>query len=342
MRALALLMIAGCIDQPNPPLIPTSCSSINYYESNFNNQLDMLFVIDDSQAMTPYQAALEANAPVFINILHSLPLAPSLHLAAARASDGSLVDPVPCGASPGATFLIASNAWTVQNFTGDLAQVFTCMTRVGTTGGHQQVMASGLTALANNPGFLRTGSFLGLVIIAASDDGSPDEPASYISQFQQLEAVPNHIYAAAVAHQPSARLQSFIDAFGSLGTIVSIDQQSWADAFAVFARNIGAFIGPQCIDGVLIQPANCSFTIVQNIGTAQQRELLALPTCNPNGQSGACGALLPDTVYCQSSGTRYLVCWNGFDPLAARPCPDGSNVPPDNATAVVECAVQCR
>ena len=343
MRALALLMLAGCIDQPNPPLIPTSCTSINYFESNLNFDMDMLFVIDDSAAMTPYQAALATNAPVFMNILNSLPTPPSLHLAVARASDGRLVDPVPCGARAGSTFLTWSHSGIVQNFTGNLPDVFTCMTRVGTSGGHQQVLASGLVAAMRTTGFLRGDAYFDLVLISATDDGSSDEPGNYYLDFEQLKSLQNHVIVSAITHQPAPRLTSFIEDFGSLGEITSIDLDSWACAFSVFANLIGRDLGRQCIDGVPLQPISCTFDVVQNIGTASQTQAATLPTCNPGGQpSGACAALIHDP-YCDLSQTRIAICWNGFDPsMPSSPCPDGPNDPPAGSTVSIECAVECH
>src|SRR5262249_16905815 len=98
MRALALLAIVGCMEAAQPAAPgPQSCSFRGFYDMGVNAKLDILFVIDDSSAMAPYQAALEENAPIFMNVLMSLPYAPNVRIAVARASDGSFVDPAPCG-----------------------------------------------------------------------------------------------------------------------------------------------------------------------------------------------------------------------------------------------------
>ena len=340
MRALAFLMLVGCIDQPNPPLIPTSCASSNFFEIAMNNRLDLLFVIDDSSAMSGYQAALEANAPVFMNILESLPFSPDLHLAVARGSDGAIADARMCGATD--VFLKWSHHGIVQNFSGTLQEAFACITRVGTSGSVQHVLTSTMQGLLNAPGFSRYEAYLGLIVISAQDDASSDNPDAWIEALRQFKTLPNHIIASAITHLPSARLQRFIDAFGNLGTIVSIDQASWASAFQVIASPIGAFIGPLCLEGVLLQPANCTFTLVRNIGTPMQSELGALPLCDPNGQTtGACGGLVPYQD-CYPSQTKIVICWNGFDPSTpSNPCPDGVNDPPNDTTVAIECAVKC-
>ena len=343
MRALAVLLIVGCMDEPNPPLIPTSCASRNFFESNIGYRLDILFVIDDSHPMSSYQSALAANAQVFINILQSLSPLPDLHLAVARGSGGSLVDPVGCGALAGSTFLAWSHSGIVQNFSGTLADAFTCMTRVGTGGARQQVLGSGVTALSQTAGFVRDNAVLCVILIAAQDDGSPDEPTNYFLAFQRLKSAPRQVLASAITQPSAPRLQSFIDAFQSLGTMVSIDQQSWANAFAIIANRIGAQLGRQCIDGVPLQPISCTFDVVQNIGTDSQTQAGTLPTCNPAGQpSGACAALIHDS-YCELSQTRIAICWNGFDPsMPSNPCPDGPDDPPTGSTVSIDCAVECH
>ena len=342
MRAFALLLVVACTDDMIQSNLPTSCAWRNYFELEYHHDLDMLFVIDDSPAMSTYQAALEANAPVFMNVLESLPAPPDLHLAVARASDGGLVDPVPCGAEAGATFLTWSHQGAVQNFTGTLPDVFTCMTRVGTSGGRQQVLASGLSALERRSGFLRVDAYLAAILITATDDGSTDEPINYFLEFGQLESVPNHVVTSAITHVPAQRLQAFLEPFGNLGTMVSIDQQSWVDAFSVFARNPGGQLGAMCLGGMLVQPPNCTFTLIQNIGTPAQQQIGTLPMCDPNGQaSGACVGLVPDSVHCLSQ-TRIVFCWNGFDPTSGIPCPNGPNDPPGSATVVIDCAVECQ
>jgi hypothetical protein len=102
---------------------------------------------------------------------------------------------------------------------------------------------------------------------------------------------------------------------------------------------------PPVAAGSYVDPKTvwCTVEDVQFLGTPQQKQLRALPPCNPDGEpSGvACWALLGDpTCTCQGApdcpGARMLICRNGFRPQdVARPCPQGTVE--DEVTAVVRC-----
>jgi hypothetical protein len=341
MRALAVLAVVGCFESGEPaPFVGPSCSLQNYWFIDVFNDLDVLFVIDDSPAMAPYQQSLEANAPVFIDILQAVPTHLNLSVAVARASDGSFVDPVPCGAQAGSHFLWDYNGDTIRNFTGTLRDVFACLTRVGSNGSSQQVLASASQTLPAHPDFLRDGAFLLVVLISAQDDGSPADPLTYANALNALTWSPNHVIPAAITRIPSSRLQSFVDSYGSIGKIISIDQSSWADALGVVSNSVGRRLGRLCLDGVLVQPPSCTVTRLQYAGTPMQQEIGTMPPCNPQGQAtGICAALIPDAA-CPVSGTKVALCYDGFDPNDWSRCYSSSS---DiyGETVTVECAVEC-
>lgn len=183
--------------QPNPPGLPRTS---HYVASNRN--VDLLFLIDDSSSMRLSQDNLMRNFPVLMNTLQNLPGGmPNVHIGVVSsdmgAGDGSVAG---CdaqggkqgifqytarGACPstglaaGATFI--SDIGGVRNYTGNLADVFTCIAAIGESGcgfEHQfaavtrALGADGRAAPAENQGFLRADAYLAIVMITDEDDCS--------------------------------------------------------------------------------------------------------------------------------------------------------------------------
>ena len=169
--------------------------------------VDILFVIDDSSFTTRMQDNLLRNFPTFLTRLLDPPGLPSLHLAVIStdlgAGDGSVAG---CdatggkngifqytargtcptsGLDPGATFI--SDIDGVRNYSGNLADVFSCIAALGESGcGFEHQLAAitralgadGRAAPAENQGFLRPDAFLVIVVVSDEDDCSapPDSP----------------------------------------------------------------------------------------------------------------------------------------------------------------------
>src|SRR5262249_33770106 len=442
------------------------------FAQNLGNNVDILFLVDDSSSMTTVQQNVAANFPVFINILTSLPTRPNMHIAVTTSSmgAGAFTSSVPgCMAPDLGNFVYQIRAATdpacqtnrlntnehffqdlnnggTKNYSGDLATAFGCVAQVGASGcGFEHQMAAVRAALgdpmmnlptpAGNANFLRPDAYLAIIWITNEDDcsappdselfdpnqnaltdplgplasfrctefgilcngqkpprqaagplmgcSSNDALASsdpkhslvpiqfYIDYSKRVKPVPNHIIGAAIvanvdpfsvvidqqtgfpslAHScsssngtfgdPAVRIKQVIDSFGALGTITSICQNSYADAFGVIANLIGRQLGRQCVDGVLAKapaftdPVNvpagsvvdpntvsCTVDDVQYIGTPMQKTLRTIQPCNPMGQSsGACWALVGDGM-CNVSGAKVVVCRNGFAPSnLMMPCP---------------------
>src|SRR5262245_30025985 len=88
---IGLVILWACNDRKlqTPTPAPTG-TSVNYSEQNVNNDIDILFVIDNSQSMTPEQQLLVANFPVFINVLKTLPAGlPNVHIAVTTSDMGA-------------------------------------------------------------------------------------------------------------------------------------------------------------------------------------------------------------------------------------------------------------
>jgi hypothetical protein len=183
-----------------PNITPTATLTTNFTQK-INNELDILFMIDNSSSMTEMQQKLYDQLPVFMNKLTSLPNPPSLHVAVVssdmgapgdsttsimctKAGDQGQFQSMPrgnCGATTikaGDTFI--SNADGVSNYTDPIQNVFQCIALLGDKGcGFENQLASIDRALggdgqqpSTNANFLRPEAYLGIVILTNEDDCS--------------------------------------------------------------------------------------------------------------------------------------------------------------------------
>jgi hypothetical protein len=161
-----------------------------------HNDVDLLFVVDDTRAVGPKQEALLAGFPALVAALRAAPGGlPNLRVGVVSSNMGAfgsrlaecdhsdrglLQGPVPgCAAAPQGRFLVSLDGGSRSNFAGDPADAFACLVRaLGTEGcGFEQPLAAARRALdmdqpLENEGFLRPGALLGLVVVSGEDDCS--------------------------------------------------------------------------------------------------------------------------------------------------------------------------
>jgi hypothetical protein len=177
-------------------------------------KFDLLFMVDNSSSMEKSQANLQANLPRFMDVLKGLPGGlPDVHIAVISSDmgAGNASGDIPnCNASdngifhsnvavrsgctstglmPGATFIASTGGQNpVNNFTGDITQVFQCIAPLGAAGcGYEHQLASVVRALgadgfavpAQNQDFLRPDANLGIVLLTNEDDCSSPDPDFY-------------------------------------------------------------------------------------------------------------------------------------------------------------------
>jgi hypothetical protein len=198
----------------------------NTFKATINRQVDILFMIDNSQSMQPLQDKLLANFPVFMNYLKNIPTGdgtgavalPDVHIAVVSSDAGpgkydlpdihcryqgdqGLFQTAPRGActtsplNPGQTFLAASNNQAQTNYTGDITDAFTCIAALGEGGcGFESQLKSPRWALdpdnvpPGNEGFLRPDAYLAVVLITNEDDCSVQDDSDLIDPSSQTMA----------------------------------------------------------------------------------------------------------------------------------------------------------
>ncbi len=159
------------------------------------NNLDLLFMIDDSSSMTSMQQKLLAQIPSFMQVLQGLPGGlPNVHIAVVSSDMGAVGDStssIGCTAqgdsgefqyapqgtcttttlTMGGTFI--SDVGGQANFTDPIDKVFQCIGLLGSRGcGFEQPLASVVRALgadgtpppSANSDFMRPDAYLGIVL----------------------------------------------------------------------------------------------------------------------------------------------------------------------------------
>jgi hypothetical protein len=183
------------------------------------DKLDLIFVVDDSSSMTPNQDALIANFPRFMDLLSNIEGGlPSVHIGVISTDVGA--DPTPLGepfVAPNCEgdghdgrFIVGaqdsgcagiSGRWIEdvrrsdgtreRNYDGDLADVFTCMASLGTTGCGLEMPFEALRRALEHPdnqAFFRDDAHLVVIFLTDEDDCSAhdlrmfgDDPRSPLS-----------------------------------------------------------------------------------------------------------------------------------------------------------------
>ena len=184
-----------------------------------SSKVDLLFVIDDSVGMSPWQAKLRASLPGFMQLLAQIPGGlPSLHVGVVSTSlgagiygnvpgcspgtignlNGALQHPASCSAlGPNEHFVKSIGG--VNNFTSNIGDVVACLTNIGSNGcGFEHPFEATRLALqrGNNPvdpdngGFLRPDAFLAIVMLTNEDDCSVPSDSMLFDPNQQTLADP--------------------------------------------------------------------------------------------------------------------------------------------------------
>jgi len=205
MRWITVLCVfAGCYEAPVGDVVTTVSEVTDYsFLASARDQVDLLFLIDDSRSMAPKQEELKRRFPELIRKLEELGAAgkkASYHIGvvtsdltagtvcpAAGRKNGALIDIGDAARGSGGCLPLADGAKFIRydqrdganNLPGgqDLATTFGCMASVGTSGcGFEQSLEAVYRALhdppAGNAGFLRDDAILAVVFVTDEDDCS--------------------------------------------------------------------------------------------------------------------------------------------------------------------------
>ena len=203
--SLGALFVGACISPPvEAPKTTVEQQTDVSTEQNLKDQVDLLFMIDDSGSMAPKQQRLRDTFPQLISVLDTFgkDTPASYHIGVITSDIGA--PGITCGANRGGKLQAKGAA--AMNCSGptsgnfliydqknhandnipagqDLPKTFTCMASVGEKGcGFEMQLEATYRALHDaipeNQGFLRPGAILAIVFVTDEDDCSVDNGAS--------------------------------------------------------------------------------------------------------------------------------------------------------------------
>lgn len=177
---ISMFMMAGCGQgSPSFSVLPTG-DTFKQSAASFNNQLDILWVVDNSGSMGPLQTNLVSNFNSFISNFQTQGYDFRM---AVTTSDAYKADPTLNGYSSSNSGLAKfsdgtnpfTNVFVIIPSTPNLASTFVTNATTGSNGsGDERVFSSFRTALNSslNPSFLRSTSFFSIIILSDEDDFS--------------------------------------------------------------------------------------------------------------------------------------------------------------------------
>ncbi len=180
-------MAAGCgKNSPSFSTLPTG-QSFKQSKSTFNNQLDILWVVDDSGSMGPYQTNLTSNFNSFISTFATKGYDFKISVTDTQAYLGDTTLSGYNNANAGFDKFrdgISSHSgiFTILPTTPNFQNVFVNNASLGANqSGDERAFSSIRTALNSplNSGFLRPQSFLAVIILSDEDDFSGNGRAQY-------------------------------------------------------------------------------------------------------------------------------------------------------------------
>ena len=204
MRTLAFtLLLAACSTEATVGKTDPIYTQVALLPTSPGQDVDLLFVLDDSVGSEAMQSTLQGAFPDFLQTLGALPSGmPDLHIGVISTDLGTqgALDPTwgpSIGAGPGlcaeegkAGNLLGSTSVTGSfisdldagdgtrstNYTGTLTEAFTSISSLGGDGcGIEQPLQAAVRALGNNPanaGFLRDDANLAVILLTNEDDCS--------------------------------------------------------------------------------------------------------------------------------------------------------------------------
>lgn len=196
--AMSLTVLNGCGQGASSySTLPVS-QSFSQSVTQVNNKVDVLWVVDNSSSMTPFQQNLVANFNQFISNFQSkgydfqiAVTSTDAYLAAANYLNNSNLSRFKDGAPTS-----HSGVYVINSSTPNLVNTFVNNASLGQTGdGDERAFQSIKETLNNslNAGFLRSDAFLAVIILSDEDDFS--DPTRPEASWSVSGGIPDHDYS---------------------------------------------------------------------------------------------------------------------------------------------------
>jgi hypothetical protein len=285
---VSLLLIVGCTSQA--PDQPPVGSHVETYEfpGMTPPKLDLLFVVDDTAAMTPYlartQAMLRETAAVWPDRMwYGLP---DFHVAVATESGQLGVAQSVHGDFIDDEHVPDLSLRRVTNYDGDLGDAVAALGTVGTGGTVNQPFAAMKAAIESTPGFLRNDALLAIVIVSATDDASTAAPADVAAWAKGLKLDPNMVVVIGAFPANAPRLTELVAQFPNRSASVAIDASDYTPAVDLLRQTYVTDLVATCIDEPMdVDPVtpgpqyDCTVELVSETGVTEVEPPCPGPRC---------------------------------------------------------------
>jgi hypothetical protein len=320
------------------------------FTQTVNNDIDIVFMIDNSGSMKEEQDNLRRNFPAFTRVLKGLPQGlPNVHIAvvssdlgagalggiplcAGEGDDGRFQSAARGGNCSGPRGSYISAVGAAHNFDGDIDEVFACIAPLGTSGcGFEHQLESVRRALdpermpAENRDFLRDEAVLAIVLMTDEDDCSAPDNTSLFDPMQTLLTDPlgpptnyrcNQLGHLCGGRPPGLTAATNLQDCHSAedGRLIKISEL--VAFFKGLKANpndviVAAITGPATPYSVTTMPHRRS--------TGVQNEPEIVPSCASANGSAAPAVRIHDFVTAfGDNGTFLSICADDFSPVMAR------------------------
>ena len=394
MSVLAGILLAGCPDRSISKVEPQQQGALTK-KIPLSADIDILFVIDNSASTSDKQTVFASNFPQFVAALDAFPSGrPNLHIGVVTSTvdigvqgfgpgcpspapndNGLLVNAprvlatCPNGASPPTGRFISdikNGTGRMVNYTGALADSFSCIAQVGATGcGFEAQLEAMKRALdgsrPENAGFIRNGAFLAIIFLTDEDDASVKDTAIFglgsgAAGPGDFRAQPLYAYKCDTAISASGP--------GSYTNCVP-RTDSYLQPTSYYFQFLASVKDPAQIVVAMImgdpKPAGTNGVNIQTgmISSPFSQSLALLPSCtatiNGNGTIGRPGVRLADFLsnFGANRGKFYTICQSDYSQAlkdigntlfnAISPCLEGavdiSDSDPNNPGPQLQCTV---
>jgi hypothetical protein len=297
------VFVVGCGLSPRIEVPPAEGGGIASYvdykdipASEWRHPIDLVFVIDTTPEMAPLRDKLVAQFAKLADVIEAEAVTMDLQIMVIDA------DVANAGASQVLHMLSLPAGGYVRSYTGTLSEQLTALVPTTFTATSSQPLAALVTALGTDQAFRHDGTQLMPIIISNHDDESPDAVATYFSRMRAFEGPPYEPVVGLIDATPSVRLEEFFNAQVASLDHASITDNDWSNVLLSF--QIKTVLGAPCIDAVLAEPRQCSFSAIL------QAQETALPACDASATSRPCAALIADPTICVvGSGLYVKVNW---------------------------------
>lgn len=233
------ILFAACGDSPSSVSVLPAGQTFQQNPSTVNNKMDLLWVVDNSSSMTPLQTLMTTNFNSFIS--QFVTNGYDFHLAVTTTDSylsGAAWDNNPNLAKFSDGVGTTTGVFDILSTTPNLINVFVTNASQGATGSGDERAFSSLKAALNsslNTGFLRSDSFMGIIILSDEDDFSdPTRPEySWLTE----GGIPDHAYETVINGVPAnpnlESVQSYEDYLDTLTGTTGATRRYSVSAIAV-------------------------------------------------------------------------------------------------------------